>query len=107
MPTSNKAPPPRSSRRWSPASTTKENVAWCDWMRPSSPTATSSSSRWARGWWGHTYASERCRPAARAAAYSDSASSADIVSGFSHSTCLPAASAFVTHSTCIELGSGM
>ena len=31
-------------------------------------------------------------------------SAADIVSGFSHSTCLPAVSAFITHAACIAFG---
>ena len=41
------------------------------------------------------------------AARSCVASSAVIATGFSHSTCLPAAAAFSVHGTCRWLGSGL
>ena len=50
---------------------------------------------------------ERWRSAARAEANTASVSAPDNVSGFSHRTCLPASNAFVTHSTCSELGGVM
>ena len=51
-------------------------------------------------------ASARTRPARSAASYAASASAGWRVSGFSHSTCLPASSARIDHGTWSELGSG-
>ena len=52
-------------------------------------------------------ASISSRPARSAASNAASASAARRVSGFSHSTCLPASSALIDHGTCSEFGSGM
>ena len=52
-------------------------------------------------------ASASSRPDRSAAAKASSASAGRRVSGFSHSTCLPASSARTDHGTCIELGSGL
>jgi hypothetical protein len=41
------------------------------------------------------------------AAITPSISPADMASGFSTSTCLPASAALIAHSTCCEVGSGM
>ena len=51
-------------------------------------------------------ASASTRPARSAASNAASACSGWRVSGFSHSTCLPASSARIDHSTCSEFGSG-
>ena len=107
MPTSNNAPPPRSSNRWSfgrPSG--KVNAPREKRSSPSSVRAASSSA-WLRGWCGHMYASTSTRPAASAAAYTSSVSATVIVSGFSHSTCLPASSAARIHGLWPWLGSGM
>ena len=63
--------------------------------------------RSACGWWRHMNASWRTRPAASAASQATATSSGCRVYGFSHSTCLPAASAAIVHVWCIEFGSEM
>ncbi len=52
------------------------------------------------------YASHSTTPASSHAAAIASASAADVASGFSHRTCLPAAAARRVHSRCRAFGSG-
>ena len=52
-------------------------------------------------------ASISTRSARSAASKACSTSAGTRVSGFSHSTCLPASSARTVHGTCMEFGSGM
>ena len=71
---------------------------------PTARSRTSSRSRCACGWWRHMNASASTRPARSAASNAACASSGRRVSGFSHSTCLPASSARIDHGTCSEFG---
>jgi len=74
---------------------------------PIAPAATSSLARCHCGWWTTMKPSAASLPEALRAAIRRSISGARSAIGFSHSTCLPARSAFSVHSTCRWLGSGM
>jgi hypothetical protein len=83
-----------------------ENAARTSRSSPTAPSASSERSRRACGWWRHMNPSASTRPARSAASNAALACSGWRVSGFSHSTCLPAWSARIDHSMCSEFGSG-
>ena len=83
------------------------NCAMACRTSPAAPPKMSSLSRSVCGWRRNMKPSISVRPASRAACTARSAPPASREKGFSHSTCLPAASDLSVHSTCIEFGSGM
>ncbi len=85
----------------------KLNAARIIRTRPTAPSLTSSDSRFVCGLWRYMNASISRRPARSAASNAACTSAVRRLSGFSHSTCFPALSAFTVQSTWSAFGSEM